>query len=107
MKTKLMALVLFAASGLFAQVRVYVGAHVGYSAPPPVVMYAAPPAPLVTAYMPPSPGYGYSWVNGYWYPVGHRYVWRTGYWSRPAYHGARWVAPRYRSGRYYHGYWRR
>ncbi|MEI9974085.1 MAG: hypothetical protein WDO73_19755 [Ignavibacteriota bacterium] len=59
------------------------------------------------AFVPPAPGAGYTWVAGYWYPVGARYTWRAGYWARPAFHGAHWVAPRYASGRYYGGYWRR
>src|SRR5271165_5698108 len=100
MKTKLIALTLFATGGLFAQVRVFVGARVGYPAPAPVAVYAAPPAPLTT-YVVPSPGPGYTWVAGYWYPVGPRYVWRAGYWSRPAFAGAYWVAPHYYARHYY------
>jgi hypothetical protein len=56
MKTKWIALTLLAASGLFAQTRFFVGARFGY-APAPVVMYAAPPAPLAT-YVAPVPGPG-------------------------------------------------
>lgn len=96
MKTKLIALTLLAASGLFAQVRYGVGVRV----------YAAPPVPVVTPYVA-APGPGYSWVGGYWYPVGARYSWHAGYWARPAYYGAHWVAPRYARGFYYRGYWRR
>jgi hypothetical protein len=76
MKTKLIVLAFLAGSALFAQPRVYVGARIGYHAP--VVMYAAPPAPLVS-YMTPTPGVGYSWVGGYWYPAGARYAWHAGY----------------------------
>jgi hypothetical protein len=53
------------------------------------------------------PGVGYSWVAGYWYPVGPRYYWHAGYWARPPYRGAYWVTPRYHNHRYYRGYWRR
>jgi len=106
MKTKLIVLALLAGSSLFAQVRVYAGVGVGYPVPAPVRMYAAPPAPLVT-YVAPRPGPGYTWVGGYWYPAGPRYAWRAGYWARPAFVGARWVAPHYAVGRYYGGYWRR
>jgi hypothetical protein len=106
MKTKLIALAFLAASCVFAQPRVYVGARFGYAVPAPVAMYAAPPAPLVS-YATPMPASGYSWVGGYWYPVGARYAWHAGYWARPAFAGARWVAPRYAYGRYYRGYWRR
>jgi WXXGXW repeat (2 copies) len=106
MRLKLAALALLAGSSLFAQTHFYVGARIGYRSPAPVVVYAPPPAPLVT-YASPYPGPGYSWVAGYWYPVGRRYEWRAGYWTRPAFYGARWVAPRYVGRRYYGGYWRR
>jgi hypothetical protein len=105
MKTKLIALALLAGSSLFAQVRFYAGARIGY-APAPVIMYAAPPAPLA-GYVAPAPGPGYAWVGGYWYPAGARYAWHAGYWARPAFAGARWVAPHYAVGHYYGGYWRR
>jgi hypothetical protein len=106
MKIKLIALTLLAASGLLAQTRFFVGARMGYPVPAPVAMYAAPPAPLA-AYVAPSPGPGYNWVAGYWYPVGPRYAWHGGYWTRPAFAGARWIAPRYAARRYYGGHWRR
>ncbi len=121
MKTKLMLAMLLGSVSMFGAVRVGVAVGVGgghyrggyyapapayvydpapvyYSAPPPVARYYAPP---------PSPGPGYTWVDGYYYPSGPRYVWRAGYWTRPPYVGARWYAPRYHGGRYYHGYWRR
>lgn len=107
MKTKLMIMACLVGGTLFAQPRVFVGAHFGYGyAPAPVVMSCAPPAPLVS-YATPAPGPGYSWVGGYWYPAGARYAWHAGYWTRPAFYGARWTAPRYAYGHYYHGYWRR
>jgi len=102
MKSKLLALVFLAGSTMFAGPRVFVGVGFG---PAPVPYYAPPPAPVV-AYVPPSPGYGYTWVSGYWYPVGPRWVWRGGYWARPPYARAYWVAPRYRGNRYYGGFWR-
>jgi len=105
MKTKLTILAFLAAGSLFAQPRFYAGVRFGY-APAPVAMYAAPPAPLVS-YVPAAPRYGYTWVGGYWYPMGARYSWHAGYWARPAFAGARWIAPRYYAGRYYGGYWRR
>jgi hypothetical protein len=92
MKIKLIALTLLAASGLLAQTRFFVGARMGYPVPAPVAVYAAPPAPLA-AYVAPSPGPGYNWVAGYW--------------TRPAFAGARWIAPRYAARRYYGGHWRR
>ncbi len=98
MKTKLLALVLLAGSSLFARPHVFFGIGVGG--------YGPPPRPVAVAYVPPSPGPGYTWVPGYSYPVGGHYAWRAGYWARPAFVGARWVAPRYYGRRYYNGYWR-
>jgi len=107
MKSKLLALLLLAGSAAFAGPRFFVGFGVGrYYAPPPVVMYAPMPAPIA-AYAPPAPGYGYSWVNGYWYPAGPRWAWHGGYWARPPYAHSYWVAPRYHGHHYYGGYWRR
>jgi hypothetical protein len=63
-----------------------------------------PPPPRVLA-VPRSPGPGYTWVNGYWYPVNGRYVWHEGYWTRPPYEGGYWVAPRYDGRSFYNGYW--
>lgn len=96
MKTKLLALVLLAGSAVFAKTHVFVGIGIGPPPPPPVVAYVSP-----------CPGPGYTWIQGYWYPVGPRYVWRPGYWARPPYRGGYWVAPRYHKHRYYEGYWRR
>ncbi len=103
MKSKILALFLLAGTTMFAAPRLVVGFGVGggYYAPPP------PPVPVATY----APGYyarpGYTWVEGYWYPVGPRYYWHAGYWARPPYVGAYWVAPRYYGHRYYRGYWRR
>ena len=79
MKTKLLALLVLAGSSLFAGPRVFVGVGFGapaygyYAPPPPVVTYAAPVYP--------APGYGYTWVNGYYNWYGGRYAWHAGYWS--------------------------
>jgi hypothetical protein len=116
MKKSLVALLLigFGASSLFgAHVSIGIGVGVGgyypyggyYVAappPPPPVYYA--PAPVYAA-----PGYapGYTWIGGYYYPVGARWAWHAGYWARPPYAGAVWVAPGYHGGHYYAGYWRR
>lgn len=49
----------------------------------------APPAPLAEV-VPPQPGLGYAWVNGYWDWTGDRYVWRRGRWDlRPS--GSVWL----------------
>jgi hypothetical protein len=65
----------------------------------------APPAPRVVRVQPRSPGPGYLWIAGYWYPVGHQYRWHNGYWTRPAYAGAHWVAPHHDGTMFYAGYW--
>ncbi len=108
MKTKLLALLLLAGSSVFAGTRFYVGVGIGgYApAPAPVWAYTPPPAPLAM-YRPLAPGYGYTWVGGYWHPVGPRWMWSPGYWARPPYARAYWVAPRYHGHRYYPGYWHR
>jgi hypothetical protein len=64
-----------------------------------------PPAERVLRVQPASPGPDFTWIGGYWYPVGNRYTWHNGYWTRPAYAGARWVAPRHDGERFYAGYW--
>ncbi len=105
MKKSLLALMFLVASGSVFAAHFSVGIGVG----PAYGYYAAPPPPLppVVAYYPPSPGPGFNWVSGYYYPVGPRYVWRAGYWARPPYARAVWVGPRYAGHRYYNGYWRR
>jgi len=92
MKTKLLALLLLAGGSMFAGTRVFFGVGIGggggygYYAPPP-------PPPPVLRYLPPAPGPGYAWVNGYYYPVGPRWVWRAGYWAHRPHPGAYWAPP--------------
>ena len=93
MKTNLLALMLIAGGSALA-VDLSVGIQIG-----------APPPPRVVRVTPPSPGPGWVWVTGYWYPVGRRYQWHEGYWSRPPYAGAVWVAPHHDGQRYFAGYW--
>jgi hypothetical protein len=92
MKTKFLALILFGGLTVFGA-DFSVGIRIG-----------PPPAPRVVR-VPRSPGAGYFWVEGYWYPVGGRYVWHNGYWTRPPYGGANWIKPRYEGGRFFEGYW--
>lgn len=92
MKTKLLVLTLLTAGVVSAQISI--GIRIG-----------APPPPRVIRVQPRSPGEGYAWINGYWYPVGHKYKWHDGYWTRPPYGGARWVEPRYADHQYYEGRW--
>jgi hypothetical protein len=63
-----------------------------------------PPAPRAYR-VPRSPGPGYMWVDGYYYPQGSRYSWHEGYWTRPPYENAYWVEPYYDRGRYFAGRW--
>ena len=63
-----------------------------------------PPPPRAYR-VPPEPGPGYEWVEGYWYPVGRQYMWHNGYWTRAPYEGAYWVAPYHVGGQYYAGRW--
>lgn len=74
--------------------QVSIGVTIGQAPPPPVV-YRVPPQP--------SPEF--VWVEGYWYPQGHKYRWHDGYWTRAPFVGAYWVQPYYESGRYFAGYW--
>ncbi len=109
MKYKLLALLLLAGSSMFGATRFFFGVGFGgyrYVPPAPVVVYTPPPAPYA-AYVRPVARPGYTWVSGYWYPVGPRWVWHAGYWTRPPYARAYWVAPRYHGHRYYPGHWRR
>lgn len=106
MKSKLLALFLLAGSSLFAGPRVFFGVGVGVG--PAYGYYAAPPPPApVVTYAAPAPAPGYTWIAGYYYPVGPRWYWHAGYWARPPYAGAYWVGPRYYGHRWYRGYWRR
>lgn len=91
-KIKFLALLLFAAGAVFAQISI--GIRIG-----------APPPPRVVRVLPPSPGPEYIWVAGYWYPVGNRYRWHDGYYTRAPYAGARWVEPRHDGQMFYAGYW--
>jgi len=93
MKKQLFALVMLAAGSALAA-DISIGIQIG-----------APPPPRVLAVRPVSPGPGFLWVEGYWYPVGHRYEWHPGYWSRPPYEGARWVPPHHDGQRFFAGYW--
>jgi hypothetical protein len=88
----LLVLLLGVESGIGAQVSI--GVRIG-----------PPPAPRVVRVQPSSPGPGFVWVEGYWYPVEHHYRWHNGYWTRPPYEGARWVGPRHDGERFHDGYW--
>jgi hypothetical protein len=93
MKKTLFAFVILAAGSAFAA-DVSIGIQIG-----------APPPPRVLAVRPVAPAPEFVWVEGYWYPVGHRYHWHEGYWTRPPFEGAIWVGPHHDGARFFAGYW--
>ena len=90
---KLLVLTLFAGTCAFAA-DFGIGIRIG-----------PPPAPRVIRVQPRSPGPGYTYVEGYWYPNGSRYAWHNGYWTRPPYEGAAWIGPRHDGQQYFEGHW--
>jgi WXXGXW repeat (2 copies) len=64
-----------------------------------------PPAPRVVRVTPTRPGSDFTWVAGYWYPVGNHYKWDAGYWTRLPYASARWMPPHHDGQMFYNGYW--
>lgn len=96
LKTNLLATLLFA-GGCFLIQPAYSQVSLG-------IRIGAPPAPRVYV-QPASPGPGYTWVGGYWYPVSGHYRWHAGYYSRPPYEGALWIEPHHDGQQYFAGYW--
>ena len=93
----------YASSG-YAQGGVTVGE------PSPYYVSSLPPDPLYET-MSSSPGYGYSWIDGYWHWNGYEWVWVSGRWVQ-AQQGYVYVQPYYDwsdDGRYVYtpGYWSR
>jgi hypothetical protein len=82
-----------------------VGASASYAQVSLGIRIGPPPRPRVVRVVPPNPGAGYAWIDGYWYPVGKHYKWHEGYWTRPPYEGARWVGPHHDGQQYFVGYW--
>ncbi len=93
---KILAVALIAGGTMFAQPRVSIGIGVGGYGP------GYYPPPVYSQYMPPCPGPGYAWVDGYWIPRGGRNVWINGYWRAP-YFGGYGAFPHY-EGRYYNSF---
>jgi hypothetical protein len=109
MKKKLAILFLAATGAALAHGRFFVGFGFGgwgpVPYPAPYAAYAPPPA---VVYAPPVyPGPGYTWIAGYYYPVGPRWAWRPGYWAARPWADAVWAGPRWSGGRWRAGYWRR
>ena len=81
MKTKVLAMMLLAGGMVFAQPRISVG--IGFNQAPPA--YASN--------IPPCPGPGYTWVDGYWSQNYGQPVWNAGYWNAPAFTASFGFAP--------------
>ena len=67
-----------------------------YVAGPTVYPATLPPDPI-PEYQPPAPGYGFSWINGYWDWTGYDWTWNNGYWVKAGRVGA--TSARASSGR--------
>jgi hypothetical protein len=85
--------------------------YVQQGPPPPVVYVTQAPPPVVVEQVPPSPGIGFIWVQGYQHWDRDHYVWMKGHYDRPPHAGAVWVQPHYekadRGGYHYQpGYWK-
>lgn len=52
-------------------------------------------APVYASNIPPCPGPGYSWVDGYWSQNYGRPVWIAGYWNAPVFSTGFGFAPRF------------
>jgi len=78
MKTKLLAMMLLAGGSMFAQTRFSIGLGFGSQGGG---SYQAPPA--YASDIPPCPGPGYTWVDGYWTNDYGREAWVPGYWNAP------------------------
>ena len=77
MKTKLLAMMLLAGGSMFAQTRFSIGLGFGSQG----AGFYAPPA--YASNIPPCPGPGYTWVDGYWTNDYGREVWVPGFWNAP------------------------
>jgi hypothetical protein len=68
----------------------------------------APPPDPIPEDQPPAPGYGYSWIGGYWDWTGYDWTWDSGYWA-PGDSAYLFIGPRFLfvGGRpvYYRPYW--
>jgi len=77
------------APSMFAQTRFSIGLGFGSQG---AGFYQAPPA--YAANIPPCPGPGYTWVDGYWTNDYGRQVWVPGFWNAPPVFTG-YVAPRF------------
>lgn len=112
MKRNLIATLVLMAGGLFAQNGGGYGPGYDDGQYDPgyndqgYVAQAPPVAPMYRyQQLPPMPGPGFVWIDGYWSFMRGRYVWVGGYWTRPPFVGGYWRAPRYSGGRFFAGFW--
>lgn len=93
MKTKLLALILFAGGSLFAHT--HWSFAIGIGSPVAYPYYAPPVAYAYAPYHCARPAYVYR--TRHWYPARYRYVVRTRYYYRPVryYYRARYYRPAY------------
>lgn len=92
MKTKLLAMMLLAGGSMFAQTRFSIGLGFGNQG---AGFYQG--APAYASDIPPCPGPGYTWIDGYWTNDYGRENWVAGYWSAPPVFTGYQVAPRFGS----------
>ena len=104
-KRKFNAVGKFLWASLFVAVMLMAGASTSRAQVSFGINIGPPPQPRSYRAVPRSPGEGYIWIEGYWYPSGRHYKWHEGYYTRAPYAGARWVGPRYEGQQYYAGYW--
>ncbi len=90
MKTKLLAMMLLAGSAMFAETRLSIGVGFGEHGGG---YYQS--APYYASNIPPCPGPGYTWVDGYWSQDYGRRVWVDGYWYRQPVISSYQVGPRF------------
>src|ERR1700719_3247111 len=89
MKTKLLAMMLLAGGSMFAQTRFSIGLGFGSQG-----AGFSPAPPAYASNIPPCPGPGYTWVDGYWTNDYGRQVWVPGFWNAPPVFTG-YVAPRF------------
>jgi hypothetical protein len=90
MKTKLLAMMLLAGGSIFAQTRFSIGLGFGSQG---AGFNQAPPA--YASNIPPCPGPGYTWVDGFWTNDYGRQTWVPGYWNAPPVFTSYQIAPRF------------
>lgn len=89
MKKALLVLLFLGCGTMFAETHVSIGIGIGGYGPAYGPVYAPVPPPPPEYEVPPCPGEGYVWVDGFWNRTGGRFFWHRGYWRAPEYFGYR------------------